>query len=106
MNETLQIIVGLVLLVLVFFLSRFGVAWQVQRSARGILLDLQRRGALSEESAVTVAYEKRNWLNIGLRDFRPQSLQNLLAGGLVVRTEDGRYFLTGAARDALAREQS
>ena len=44
MSEALQIIIGLVLLVLVFFLSRFGVAWQVQRSARSILLDLQRRG--------------------------------------------------------------
>ena len=105
MSEALQIIIGLVLLVLVFFLSRFGVAWQVQRSARSILLDLQRRGALSEDSAAAVGYEKRNWLNIGLRDFRPQSLQNLVAGGLVARTEDGRYFLTGAAQEALAREQ-
>jgi hypothetical protein len=104
MSQVLQLIIGAIFLVLVFLLSRMVVVWQMQRTARAILTDLNRRAAVDEDSAVAVDYEKRNWLRIGFRDFRPQALMNLLATGMVVRTEDGRYHLAQAAREALEKE--
>jgi len=93
MTETTQIVVAFVLLILVFLLTRVGVVWRLRRAAVHIIKDLQNVGALDPASAVALPYAKRDFLRIGLRDFRPKALQSLVQEGIVGMTENGRYYL-------------
>jgi hypothetical protein len=93
MSETVQIILGLIVLVAVYALTQVVVGWRIRRTARAIIKDLERRKALNPASAAELPYERRSLLHIGLRDFRPKALAALVQGEIVGRTETGRYFL-------------
>jgi|Deesub1362A_J573_1020465.scaffolds.fasta_scaffold16110_2 hypothetical protein len=93
MPEGLQMVLSSLALVAVYLLTRVGIAWRIRRAARGIIRDLVQQGALDEITAVPLPYERRNWLRIGLRDFRPRALRELVAAGIVGRTLTGGYFL-------------
>ncbi len=95
MPETVQLIIGITFLILVYTLTRYGIAWKMQRVAKEIVEDLRRKGAISPESAVSLPYEKPNYLHIGMRDYRPKVLASLVQEGYVGRTEEGKYFLQG-----------
>jgi hypothetical protein len=98
MSETAQIVFGLIFLALIFFLTRIFTGRKMGRVAQNIVTELQRRGASDQESAVPLAYEKRDWLTIGLRDYRPKALEALVSHGVVARTPAGRYYLANAAQ--------
>jgi hypothetical protein len=99
MSETVQIVIGLIVLVAVYILTQMVVGWRIRRTARAIILDLERRKALEPTSAAELPYERRNLLHIGLRDFRPKALAALVQGEIVGRTETGRYYLKKKLHD-------
>ncbi|MCU0562006.1 MAG: hypothetical protein MUD16_17670 [Desulfobacterales bacterium] len=93
MPESIQIVIGLIVLVGVYLLTQVVVGYRIRRTARAIIKDLERRKAIDPASAAELPYERRSLLHIGLRDFRPKALAALVEGGIVARTEAGRYFL-------------
>lgn len=93
MADAMQITVGILFLILVFILTRYGITWRIKRAGRRIINDLERLGALSVESAVELPYMKQHLIKIGMRDFRPTAMQSLLEGGIVGRTASGKYYL-------------
>ncbi len=93
MSEGIQIVLGIIFLVIVYILTRYGIAWKMRRVAGQIIEDLKRRGAVDTKSAVSLPYEKTNFLHIGMRDYRPKVLASLVQEGYVGRTEEGKYFL-------------
>ncbi len=93
MPETLQLILGIIFLILVYALTRYGIAWKMQRVAKQIIDELRHKGATSPETAVTLPYAKPNYLHIGMRDYRPKVLSSMVQEGYVGRTEEGKYFL-------------
>ncbi len=93
MSESLQIVIGICFLILVYILTRYGIAWKMRRVAKQIIDDLRRRGAVDVDTAVPLPYEKKNYLHIGMRDYRPKVLASLVQEGYVGRTEEGKYFL-------------
>lgn len=93
MSEGFQIAIGMIFLVLVYILTRYGIAWKMRRVAHQIIDDLKRKGAEDPASAVSLPYEKVNYLHIGMRDYRPKVLASLVQEGYVGRTEEGKYFL-------------
>ncbi|MCB2189598.1 MAG: hypothetical protein KQJ78_24535 [Deltaproteobacteria bacterium] len=93
MNEILQIFVILGILALAFVGGRRLAMFMMRRAGNRILADLKARGALKPESAVEASYATRNWLHLGLRDYRPQMLEALLAQGVVGRTKGGKFYL-------------
>ena len=99
MSETIQIAIGLVLVALVFILTRFGVAWKMRRAATSIIDELRRRGADRPGKAVSLPYAQKDWLKIGLRDYRVKALSSLVEAGVVSRTASGGYYLTGAGKN-------
>ena len=93
MNDTVQIIIGIIFLALVYLATRYLVAKKIMRSARGIVQELRQREALDPERAVPFSWSKPDWLRFGLRDYRPKALEGLVGAGVVGRTEDGRFYL-------------
>ena len=93
MNEGIQIAAGIFLLILVYILTRYGIAWKMRRVAKQIIDDLRRRGAMDVNTAVSLPYEKVNYFHIGMRDYRPKVLASLVQEGYVGKTEEGKYFL-------------
>jgi hypothetical protein len=92
MPETVQIIIGIVLLVGVYILTQMAVGLRIKRAARGVVRDLENKHAFTIESAVELPYAKSNFFRIGLRDFRPKAIEALIQGGIVGRTVDGRFY--------------
>jgi hypothetical protein len=94
MPEFVQIILGLIFLIVVYILTRIGVARRIRHTAIRIIQELEKRDAFDPGSAVDLPYAKANYFRIGLRDYRPKALESLIQGGMVSRTKDGKYYLT------------
>jgi hypothetical protein len=99
MSETMQIIVGFVLLAAVYMLTRYGIAMRMKRVAGLILKDLERKGALNPASAVELPYAKSSFFRIGLRDYRPKTIQSMIHSDIVGVTPDGKYYLKVKPQD-------
>ncbi len=94
MSETVQIVIGILLLVGVYILTQAVVGYRIKRAARGVVRDLDFKKAYSAESAIELPYAKSNLFRIGLRDFRPKAVSALVQGGIIAQTAAGKYFLT------------
>ena len=88
-----QLIIFLFIIVVIIILLRKALSWKMIKSYNFIINDLKEKSALDTESAVELSYAKRNMMKIGLRDYRPKILVQLVINGTVGVTEDGRYYL-------------
>ena len=93
MNETVEIIVGIGVLVAVYILTRHFHSWRYSRTYVLIINDLKERGALNPASAVELPYAKKSMLRIGTRDYRPKALEHLAMKQIIGMTDSGRYYL-------------
>ncbi len=93
MNDTVQIIIGIIFLALVYMATRYLVARKIMSAARGIVRELTQREALDPERAISFSWSKPDWLRFGLRDYRPKALEGLIGAGVVGRTENGLFYL-------------
>jgi hypothetical protein len=93
MAESMQIVIGIIFLIIVFIATRYGIFLRIKGACKAVVGDLERRGALDEASAVELPYAKRNYFQIGLRDFRPKAVQSLLEGGVIGKTASERFYL-------------
>ncbi|HSV57042.1 MAG TPA: hypothetical protein VLH39_08065 [Magnetospirillaceae bacterium] len=71
-----------------FFSSR-----AMRKACMHILEDLKRRKATESASAVELPYCKRQLLQFGLRDYRPDALNFLLRSDFVRMSEEGKFYL-------------
>jgi hypothetical protein len=99
MSETAQILVGLIFLIGVYILTRYGVVWRMKRAVVFVIKDLERHGAFDPSTGVELPYAKTQFFNIGMRDFKPKALQSLIRDGIVGQTGTGRYYLKKRPRD-------
>jgi hypothetical protein len=93
MSETVQIIIGLILLVGVYIFTQAVVGWRIRRTSRNILRDLDFKKAFDPATAIELPYAKRNIFKIGLRDFRPKAVASLVQADVVGMTAAGKYYL-------------
>ncbi len=93
MADAMQITVGILFLILVFILTRYGIAWRIKRAGRRIINDLERLGAQGPGTAVELPYTKQQFIKIGMRDFKPTAMQSLIEAGIVGATGTGKYYL-------------
>ena len=101
MSDTIQIIVGLILLVCVYFLSRKVHVWRMQRAYKTVLSDLEHQKAFDPSSAVNLPYAKTNLFRIGTRDYRPKAIEYMTQTGIAAMTESGKFYLV--KRNATSR---
>ncbi len=93
MNETVEIVVGVGVLVAVYILTRHFHSWRFSRTYVLIINDLKKKGAVNPASAVELPYAKKKMLRIGTRDYRPKALEHLAMKQIVGVTATGRYYL-------------
>ena len=93
MQDAMQITLGILFLILVFILTRYGITWRVKRAGKRIIKDLETLGAQGPDSAVELPYMKQQLFRIGMRDFRPTAMQSLVEAGIVGMTASGKYYL-------------
>ena len=89
----MEILFAALIIVATVLAARMIAGWRLQRACQRILHDLRQKGAFDVASAVDLPYAKRDWLNPGLRDFRPKALKLMETKGIVGRTPQGGYFL-------------
>jgi hypothetical protein len=95
MSESLQILLGAGFLIAVFILTRVGIAWKMARTSHLIIKDLEARGATDMLTAEHLPYAKQSVLRIGMRDYHSKALEYLINDGVVAKTGEGKYYLTG-----------
>jgi len=93
MNEAVQIIGGILLVIVVFVLSNKFQGWKVGKAFRFIVQDLRNQGATDSESSVHLPYATKSIFKMGLKDYRPKTLNYMVMEGIVSGTPDGRFFL-------------
>ncbi|MEE4265607.1 MAG: hypothetical protein V2I56_23175 [Desulfobacteraceae bacterium] len=93
MSETIQIIMGIGIMLIVIILTRRFHAWKIKKAYLFIVEDLKAKGAFDPKSAVDLPYGRRNLLRIGLKDHRPTALKSLVLDKIVGISEDGKYYL-------------
>lgn len=93
MSDTLQIALGLILLVTMFVVTRYVVTWRLKSAAGTIIRDLQDRQAVDIISATTLPYAVPNPTRIGMRDYHSKALEYMVTEGVVGRTDSGKYYL-------------
>lgn len=99
MSETAQIIFLLCLLIIVYILTRKVHVWRIRRAYIFIVKDLEAKKAFDQSSAVGLPYAKQKMFKLGTRDFRPKTLEFMVANNIVGITSSGDYYLK--RRDAL-----
>jgi len=93
MSDTAELIMGICVLLGVIMLTRKYHAWRVKRAMIFIINDLKALDAFTPESAIELAYAKRNVVKLGMRDHRPIAMDHLAFDNIVDVTEEGRYYL-------------
>jgi hypothetical protein len=93
MPESMQIVIGILALLLVYLLAMLGTGWWTKQICLTIIRELEEKGAVNATSAVDLSYSKTNYLKIGYRDYRPKALEMLVLSEVVYKTLTGRYYL-------------
>jgi hypothetical protein len=102
MPETLKTILFLLAAIGAILLSLRFVVWRMRKAGEFIILDLKKQGAFDPSTAVVLPYSETRLLRIGLRDYRPRVLQELIRQDVVRVAEGGRCYLRegrGAAEE-------
>ncbi len=93
MPESMQIIIGIFALLVVYLLAMLGTGWWTKQICLTIMKELEDRGAINAVAAVDLPYDKISYFKVGYRDYRPKALEMLLLSGIVCKTFQGRYYL-------------
>ena len=86
------LILALVFIVIVIgFLYIGGLA--VRRASLQIIAEMEEARAFKEGRAMEIQDERKNFFRVGTKNIRPRALNLLIADGLVIKTNSGKYYL-------------
>jgi hypothetical protein len=93
MPETIKIVLMILFVLGALFLTLRITAWKMKKACDLIIRDLKVKKAFAPASAVDLPYAKNRLINIGLRDYRPSALDELIKEDVVRILEGERYYL-------------
>lgn len=93
MSETAKIIFMLLLTLGAFLIARRIAGWQMKKAGEFIIKDLKDKRAFTPESAVELPYCKNRIFRVGLKDYRPRVMEQLVKHDVVRMLEGGKYYL-------------
>ena len=93
MSETLKTILMVLVAIGAVILALRIAGWKMKKACDFIIEDLKEKKAFEPASAVELPYVKSQMINIGLRDYRPRALEELVKHDVVRLLSEGRYYL-------------
>lgn len=93
MSETVKTVLMIFVAIGALLLALRIAGWKMKRASDFIIADLKAKKAFDPSSAVELPYTKTQLINIGLRDYRPKALEELIRLDVVRMLEGGRFYL-------------
>jgi hypothetical protein len=93
MSETFKIVLMIFCVIGTFILSVFIAGWKMKRACDFIIRDLKRKKAFDPASSAELPYSKSPMFRLGLRDYRPKALEQLVKRDVIRWQEGNRYYL-------------
>jgi hypothetical protein len=75
--------------VLILYMGGLG----MRRTCFKIIAEMEEARAFKESRAIKLQDERKNFFRVGTGNIRPRALKMLIADGLVVKTNNGKYYL-------------
>jgi len=79
----------IIFVMLIIYLGGLG----VRRMCFKIIAEMEEARAFKESRAVKLQDERKNFFRVGMGNIRPKALNLLIADGLVIKTNNGKYYL-------------
>ena len=89
----LQIILLVVAFVVFVVLVMYAGGLGVRRMCFKIIAEMEEARAFKEAKAIKLQDERKNFFRVGIGNIRPKALNLLIADGLVIKTNNGKYYL-------------
>jgi hypothetical protein len=89
----LQIILLVVAFVVFVVLVMYAGGLGVRRMCFKIIAEMEEARAFKEGKAIKLQDERKNFFRVGIGNIRPKALNLLIADGLVIKTNNGKYYL-------------
>jgi hypothetical protein len=93
MSETVKIVLMVLLTIGAFIFSRWIAGWQMNKAGASIIRDLKEKKAFDPESAVELPYCKSRMFRLGLKDYRPRVMKQLITHDVVRMLAGEKYYL-------------
>jgi hypothetical protein len=105
MQESTQIIISIVIIVVGYILTTLGTGWWTRQVCLRIIKELEDKEAFNAATAVSLPYShaKTTLFNFGYRNYRLRALEVLLLGEVVTKTLNDLYYLN---KDKLLKNQN
>lgn len=89
----LQIPLLIIAIIIFYFLLLLGVGWGIRRICFKIISEMEEAKAFSAAKAIKLLDVRQNFFRVGTGNLRPRALGVLIADGLVIKTDNGKYYL-------------
>ncbi len=93
MSQNIKTLLVVLLTIAAFFLATLLAGWRLKKACDFVIRDLKEKKAFDPASAVPLPYSKGTAFRIGLKDYRPGAVQQLVKRDIVRSLEGGRYYL-------------
>ncbi len=85
------LLVAALIAIVVIFLYMGGLA--VRKTCFKIIAEMEEARAFKEGRAMEIQDERKNFFRVGTKNIRPRALNLLIADGIVIKTNKGKYYL-------------
>lgn len=89
----LQIILLVAAVIIFYFLLLLTFGWGIRKVCFQIIAEMEKQKATSEARAIKLPDERKNFFRVGIGNMRPKALNVLTADKIVIKTNNGRYYL-------------
>ena len=89
----LQIILIVLGVIIFYFVALYLTGWKIRGLCFKIIKEMEDQRAFSANKAVSLQSTRGNFFKMGLGNYRPKALEMLIAEKLVVKTNNGKYYL-------------
>jgi hypothetical protein len=79
----------IIFVMLIIYMGGLG----VRRTCFKIIAEMEEALAFKESRAIKLQDERKNFFRVGTGNIRPKALNLLIADGLVIKTNNGKYYL-------------
>jgi hypothetical protein len=93
MSQNIKTVLMVCLAIAAFFLALLIAGWRLKKACDFIIRDLKEKKAFDPASASALPYSTGTAFRIGLKDYRPGALKQLVKQDVVRSLEGGRYYL-------------